>query len=272
MSGFLTVKNFEIHQHYRDRRPPWIKFHAALLDDYDFTRLQDASKAHLVLIWLLASKLDNRIPNDPEWIAKQIGATAPLDLQGLVAKGFLIEAQGPASNPLAERKQNAIAETERETEAETDSSAKIGKGPAKYSDQFAEFWAAYPRRAGGDSKHDAWLQYQARLRSGESATEMLAGAKRYAVYCRETGKLGTEFVKQGRTFLGKARHYLEKWEVPPPVVPKSKFAPPEGPPRPRVPYRADDGPVKRDPQRLGELMGTFKELAQPGAKLPRREA
>jgi len=32
---FLAVKNFERFQHYKDRNPPWIKLHAAVLDDYE---------------------------------------------------------------------------------------------------------------------------------------------------------------------------------------------------------------------------------------------
>jgi hypothetical protein len=59
---YLRVKNWAEFQHYKDRNPPWIKLHRALLDDYEFARLPDASKAHLVLIWLLASQSDGRIP------------------------------------------------------------------------------------------------------------------------------------------------------------------------------------------------------------------
>ena len=64
MKGVLSVKNFEQYQHYKDRKPPWIKLYNDVLDDYAFEVMPDASKAHLMLIWLLASRTDNRIPND----------------------------------------------------------------------------------------------------------------------------------------------------------------------------------------------------------------
>jgi hypothetical protein len=49
---------------------------------------------------LLASRLKNRIPDDPAWIAKRIGSTIPVDTQLLVASGFL-EAEQDASTTLA---------------------------------------------------------------------------------------------------------------------------------------------------------------------------
>ena len=119
---YLRVKNFEKYQHYKDRRPPWIKLYSSLLDDYAFACLQDASKAHLMLLWLLASQSNNRIPYDEKWIARKINTTAPIDLQTLIAQGFL-EVEQDASETLAPRKQSAMPETETETETETTSRA-----------------------------------------------------------------------------------------------------------------------------------------------------
>ena len=59
---YLRVKNWGRFQQYKDRTPPWIKLHTDLLDNYEFSALHDASKAHLILIWVLASKVDNKIP------------------------------------------------------------------------------------------------------------------------------------------------------------------------------------------------------------------
>jgi hypothetical protein len=117
---YFRVVNLEKHQHYKKRRPPWIKLHAEVLDDYDFLCLQDASKAHAMLLWVLASKMDNRIPYDADFIARKIGATVPVDLEALVAQGF-IELIDDASGVLASRKQSALPETEREAEAEGES-------------------------------------------------------------------------------------------------------------------------------------------------------
>lgn len=115
---YLRVKNLEKHQHYKDRRPPWIKLHAEVLNDYAFTCLHDASKAHLMLLWVLASRLDNKIPYDLAWITQQLGAHGPVDMEELILQGFM-EVFDDGSKLLAPRKQSAVPETETETETES---------------------------------------------------------------------------------------------------------------------------------------------------------
>jgi len=86
---YIRVKNWRSFQHYSDRNPPWIKLHNSVLEDVDFARLPDAAKYHLAGIWLLASRTDNHIPADPEFIASRINAKTPLDLPALLASGFI---------------------------------------------------------------------------------------------------------------------------------------------------------------------------------------
>ena len=100
----LRVKGWEKFQHYKHRSPPWIKLHVSLLSDYEFTRLKDPMKGHLVLIWLLAAGNNGEITDDALWVAKKIGATSPVNLVDLIALGWL-ERKQDASEPLAPRKQ-----------------------------------------------------------------------------------------------------------------------------------------------------------------------
>ena len=87
---YLRVKNWEQFQVYTDGRPlTFIKLYGSLLDDYEFCHLPDKTKAHLMAIWLLASRVGNRIPNDSRWVGVRIGATEPVDLPTLVESGFL---------------------------------------------------------------------------------------------------------------------------------------------------------------------------------------
>ncbi len=134
---FFNVKNWGSLQHYKDRAPPWIKLYNHLLDDYEFACLQDASKLHLVLIWLLASRNSNRLPFNDKWIKQRIGVDSKVDLEELVASGFIEvepsnggELQTPgqdASNVLAKSYQDATTEERRgegETEGETEQSRR----------------------------------------------------------------------------------------------------------------------------------------------------
>ncbi len=149
---FLRVKNLEKHQHYKDRRPPWIKLHSEVLDDYDFACLQDASKAHLMLIWVLASRLDNKIPYDLAWITKQLSATVAVDVEELIMQGF-IEVFDDGSKVLAPRKQSAMPETERETETERKKkpSAVAGMKPEPSPSWLAPIAEVHEKRFGAGS-------------------------------------------------------------------------------------------------------------------------
>lgn len=112
----LRVKNWDRYQHYKDRCPPWIKLATDTFQNYDFSRLQDASKLLAICIWTLASRSkDGEIPDDFEFIKAQ-GCLGPsvkaLHLEELVTKGFLDR----ASESLADCKQSACSEGEGEAE------------------------------------------------------------------------------------------------------------------------------------------------------------
>jgi hypothetical protein len=80
---YIKVKNWEDFQQYKDRDPKWIKLHRSLLDNYEYSKLSDAQKSHVTGLWLLAARLDNKIPRDTTWIGKQINASSPVDLSKL---------------------------------------------------------------------------------------------------------------------------------------------------------------------------------------------
>lgn len=142
MARMITfhVKNFEKFQHYKDRSPPWIKLYNELLDDYSFGCLQDASKWHLIAIWLLASRSENKLPFDPVWIAKRINATGDVDLMALVEAGFIVadqplpKAEQVASSALAECLPRERGETEGENISEAKASGAPPAAPPRETD------------------------------------------------------------------------------------------------------------------------------------------
>lgn len=100
--NWLTVKNWAEFQHYADRNPTWIKLHRSLVDDYEFCALPDHAKGHLVLIWLFASQQGGRVPADPQFLTKKLGLNRAVDLDQLIAAGFLIsDGKQDASEKLA---------------------------------------------------------------------------------------------------------------------------------------------------------------------------
>lgn len=93
----LHVRNWAKFQHYRDRRPPWIKFYTELLDDPRFLALPDAAKGQLCALFLLAAKRENTLPDAPREIRVLVGATGKLYLDELVSAGWLVRDQSHAS-------------------------------------------------------------------------------------------------------------------------------------------------------------------------------
>jgi hypothetical protein len=117
MTGYIEIANWTKHQHYKDRNPPWIKLYINLLSCYDYVCLQDDSKLLLYTLYLLASRYENKIPHDLQFIRSQGSIQGQIRLQPLIDKGFIICYQDD-STMIAGCKQSAIPETETETETE----------------------------------------------------------------------------------------------------------------------------------------------------------
>ncbi len=86
---YFAVKNFERFQHYRDRNPAWIKLYQTALHDYEMSLLTDSQRWHLWAIWLLAARVQNRVPMDPAWVRRAIGATSAVKLSRFLDLGLI---------------------------------------------------------------------------------------------------------------------------------------------------------------------------------------
>lgn len=113
---FLKIKNWERHQHYKDRDPKWIKLYQDLLTSQTWVVGDDASRTLAVALMLLAAKTGNRIPMNSAYIKRVAYLNAEPDFSSLLATDFIeiIEESGSASDVLAERYQEASLEKRRE--------------------------------------------------------------------------------------------------------------------------------------------------------------
>ena len=144
MNGKLVVKNWSRYQHYKDRCPPWIKLATDTFQNYEFSRLQDASKLLAICIWTLAARSrDGSVPDDFEYIKSQgaLGSTVKPDhLKELINQGFVER----ASEVLADCKQTACSETEGEGETERETEKNICAETAKPSSAPDEAVLVFP--------------------------------------------------------------------------------------------------------------------------------
>jgi hypothetical protein len=154
MPKIIRVVNWHQYQHYKDRNPPWIKLYTRLIDgdSREFLKLKDEIKWQFCAILMLASRQQNAIVLDEDWISTRLRLNKPLNLKALEATG-MIEVVEIASASLADREQIAIPETETETETEERQSP--GGDPA-VQDGFQSWYRQYPRRVGKIKAAAAW--------------------------------------------------------------------------------------------------------------------
>lgn len=176
MTGYFSVRNFDKFQHYKDRNPPWIRLYNSLLDSYEYACLPDASKAHLLAIFLLASRLNNKIPADVHWLKNAIHATESVDLNVLTAHDFIVM-DHDCSETLAACEQSALPEKRRgrgETEEDTIvSSIHI----REIEHDFEHWWRLYPEKIGKGAAKTEYIK----ARKKADATALSVALEAYIV-------------------------------------------------------------------------------------------
>jgi hypothetical protein len=114
----MKIRNWSKFQHFKDRRPPWVKLYRDILDDIEWHRLDGDSAKHLVMLWLLASEGDEgELPSIDE-IAFRLRITEK-QAKTTVSKlsHWVIQDDITAISP---RYQSDRPETETETEKEAE--------------------------------------------------------------------------------------------------------------------------------------------------------
>ncbi len=130
----LRVKGWPEFQHYKLRKPPWIRLYRKLLDDLEWHRLPVASRALAPMLWLVASEtMEGRIDGASDALAFRLRmASADFEeaLKPLISGGWFIEC-GPEKVLLAPRLQHAPSESEiRATESLTSNLTDPAREPA----------------------------------------------------------------------------------------------------------------------------------------------
>ncbi len=132
MQTCYRIKNWASYQHYRERRPPWVKLHRTLLEDMEFARLDAEHARILVWLWLIASEHDGGELPDCDTLAWRVRVDAGRMRSAIAAlrhwveplehdaSGVLADCKHDASGMLASRAPAHSRETETETEAETE--------------------------------------------------------------------------------------------------------------------------------------------------------
>ena len=135
----ITVKNWHKFQHFKDRKPPWVKLYRDLLDDVNWHTLDPSAAKILVMLWLIASEDNGKLP-DAQTLSFRLRLTKTqvdkalsnlehwLDIS-VISEGYQ---EISATDIESARRDREREETEREKEAET-------------KDRFDEAWLLFGR-------------------------------------------------------------------------------------------------------------------------------
>jgi len=63
MGKLFSIKAWSKFQHFKDRKPPWIKLYRDILDDKDWHDLAPKHAKSLVMLWLIASEDVGNLPS-----------------------------------------------------------------------------------------------------------------------------------------------------------------------------------------------------------------
>lgn len=122
----FRVRNWQKFQHYKNRRPPWIKLYRDLREDPHFCKLVGDRAKYLILIWLFASDTPDGTLPDSETLAYGLHVDSTTlaeilsDLHHWVyddASGVLAGCEQVATPEKSRVETDAEADKERETEA-----------------------------------------------------------------------------------------------------------------------------------------------------------
>lgn len=130
MSTPIRIKDWVKFQHFKDRRPPWIKLYRELLDDPHWHALDGAAAKHLVMLWLIASEDESKqgLLPDVSTLAFRLRITEKAVRHLINTLSRWLECDDIKS--ISDRYQVGPPETETETETQTQERGR-GRKPGK---------------------------------------------------------------------------------------------------------------------------------------------
>ena len=113
----MRIRNWTKFQHFKDRRPPWVKLYRDILDDLEWHELDPLAAKVLVMLWLIASESDGRIP-DNKTLAFRLRLTEVKTKEIIIKLSHWLEQED--INTISKGYQVDLPERETETEIETE--------------------------------------------------------------------------------------------------------------------------------------------------------
>ena len=192
----MRIKNWLKFQHFKDRRPPWVKLYRDILDDIEWHELDPQAAKVLVMLWLIASEDDGNLP-DIKKLAFRLRMTEKQTSDCIFKLSHWVEQDD--IKPISTRYQDDRLETETETETEREKEGETEKKtqrgtrlpadcllppewadfckhqrpdlvPRQVFDEFRDYWIAQPGQKGVKTDWDATWRNWVRRQNAQKAS------------------------------------------------------------------------------------------------------
>ena len=126
----MQIRNWSKFQHFKDRKPPWVKLYRDVLDDLEWHELDPLASKVLVMCWLIASEDEGRLPNT-KTLAFRLRMTEKQTIDCINKLSHWLEQDD--IDLISERYQSDSLETETETETKKEKKATVVATPVGVS-------------------------------------------------------------------------------------------------------------------------------------------
>ena len=133
----MKIKNWSKFQHFKDRKPPWVKLYRDVLDDLEWHELDPLASKVLVMCWLIASEDEGCLPNT-KTLAFRLRMTEKQTLESINRLSHWLEQDD--IDLISEQYQTDSLETERETETKREKKATVVACPPDVSESVWSDW------------------------------------------------------------------------------------------------------------------------------------
>lgn len=122
----MKIKNWSKFQHFKDRKPPWVKLYRDVLDDMEWYELDPLASKVLVMCWLIASEDEGRLPNT-KTLAFRLRMSEKQTIDCINKLSHWLEQDD--IDLISEQYQSDSLETEKETETKREKKATVVATP-----------------------------------------------------------------------------------------------------------------------------------------------
>lgn len=189
----MKIKNWAKFQHFKDRRPPWVKLYRDLLDDMQWHELDPLSSKVLVTLWLLASEDEEQQGKLPD--------IKTLAWRMRMSEKQVKECINKLNHWVLQDDINSISERNQDDAPETEKRREETKQTESFDSLFDIFYQAYPKKAGKPSALKAFKK----CKPDESLLQKMLDALEIQKQSPQWAKDGGQYIPHPATWINGER-------------------------------------------------------------------